>query len=303
MAEPTAPGSLGYMQPHGSSTRDPLLEEATRLAALPTFHSAVREYTIRATAFRRGPRVVNKLISYDKRWRVISYLLYFALDHERYGPAGGATYKRLLDVCTTQLAISPRVLKTALALLQISGYVKTVRNDSDRRSKSYQPTARIFEFVHQWLSYAVNTLDVLEPEMQRARLLREDPEFAKRFLVQAGRARLEDGPIVNRMPNYIAFFGRREGASAVLLAVALSHMDKTDVPSRNEIANRFSISKTQVNTILAEAEAEGFIRFAAGAPRPTELLLEAQRRWISIELATYVQAMRPPRPKPELIPS
>ncbi len=46
MAEPTAPGSLGYMQPHGSSARDPLLEEARRLAALPTFHSAVREYTI-----------------------------------------------------------------------------------------------------------------------------------------------------------------------------------------------------------------------------------------------------------------
>ena len=293
MVESAAPDSFGHVQPHGPSTGDPLLEEAARLAALPTFHRAVREYTIRAAVFRRGPRVVNKLISYDKRWRVVSYLLYFALDHERYGPAGGATYKRLLDLCTTKLAISPRVLKTVLALLQVSGYVKTVRSDSDRRSKFYQPTARIFEFVHQWLSYAVNTLDILEPEMQRARLLREDPEFATRFLVYGGRARLEDEPIVSRMPNYIAFFGRREGATAVLLTVVLSHMDKTDVPSRNQIATRFSMSKTQVNTIFAEADAEGLLRFEAAGPRPTELLLEAHRRWISIEMAFYAQCMRP----------
>ena len=83
MAELAAQESLAFMQPQGSSTRDPLLEEAARLAALPTFHCAVREYTIRATGFRRGPRVVNKLISYDKRWRVVSYLLYFALDRMR----------------------------------------------------------------------------------------------------------------------------------------------------------------------------------------------------------------------------
>ena len=293
MAEPAAQESLGHMQPYGPSARDPLLEEAARLAALPTFDRAVREYMIRAAGFRRGPRVMNKLISYDKRWRVVAYLLYFALDHERYGPAGGATYKRLLELCTARLAISPRVLKTVLALLQVSGYVKTVRNAGDRRSKFYQPTARLFEFVHQWLSYAVNTLDILEPEMQRARLLREDPEFAERFLVHGARAQLEDEPIVNRMPNYIAFFGRREGATAVLLAVMLSHMDETDVPSRNEIATRFSMSKTQVNTIFAEAEAEGLLRSAGGAPRPTELLLEAHRRWISIELAFYAQYMQP----------
>ena len=107
----------------------------------------------------------------------------------------------MLDLCTTRLTISPRVLKTVLALLQVSGYVKTIRSESDGRSKFYQPTARIFEFVHQWVSYAANTLDILEPEMQRARLLREDPEFAKRFLIHGGRAQLEDEPIVNRMPN------------------------------------------------------------------------------------------------------
>ena len=79
----------------------------------------------------------------------------------------------------------------------------------------------------------------------------------------------------------------------MLLTVVLSHMDKTGVPSRNEIATRFSMSKTQVNTIFAEAQAEGFIRFEAGTPRPTEHLLEAQRRWISIEMAFYAQFMQP----------
>jgi DNA-binding MarR family transcriptional regulator len=293
MPETLVSKAFDHIEPCGPAGSDPLLEEAARLAALPAFKRAEREYAIRATAFRRGPRVMNKLISYDKRWRIVSYLLYFALDHERYGPTGGATYNQLLHVCTTRLAISPRILKTVLALLQLSGYVKTVRSERDRRSKFYQPTARMFEFVHQWVSYAANTLDILEPELQRARSLREDPEFARRFLVAGGRAGLEDEPIVNRMPNYIAFFGRREGATAILLAVILAQMDDTAVPSRNELATRFSLSKTQVNTIFAEAEDAGLIRFAAGAPRPTQILLEAQRRWISIELAFYAQHMRP----------
>ena len=275
------------------SEPDALLEEAERMAAMPRFDRAVREYTNRAMRFRQGDKLINKLISYDKRWRVVGYLLYFALDQERYGAQGGASYGRLHDICTARLQISPRVLKTALALLRLSGAVRVVPSDKDARLKLHQPTARLFDFVDEWLHYAVNTLDILEPQIQRARMLREDPGFPRRFLVSMGRERLEDKPMVNRMPEYIAFVGRRDGASAVLLSIILADMDEAALSSRAELAARFSLSKTQVNAVIAEAETAGFVFMENGTPRPTAHLLASHRRWISIELAGYARHMLP----------
>src|SRR4051812_1218918 len=54
--------------------------EAARLAVLPAFPRAVREYTVATARFRESPRLANKLISYHTRWRVVGYLLYLAAD-------------------------------------------------------------------------------------------------------------------------------------------------------------------------------------------------------------------------------
>ena len=43
----------------------------------------------------------------------------------------------------------------------------------DRRLRIYQPTERLIGFVRRWLSYPVVALDILEPQGQRARRLRE----------------------------------------------------------------------------------------------------------------------------------
>ena len=151
---------------------DELIAHAARLLALPAFPRAVREYTVGLARFRESPRLANKLISYDTRWRVVGYLLYLAADRQRFGTDGGATYGRMLEICTRRQEVSPRVLKTMLALLKFTGFVETV-SSADRRSKLYRPTARMDQFVNLWLSYAVSALDILEPDMQRRRMLRE----------------------------------------------------------------------------------------------------------------------------------
>ena len=274
-----------------AKSEDPLLVTAARFAALPTFDAAVQEYVKRALNLRRGPYLVNKLVSYEKRWRLVAYLLYLALDNERFGPTGGATYKRLLEFCATSPSISPRVLKTVLALLQVSGFVTTVRSKADARSKLYRPTAQLLGFADDWMSYAVHTLDILELDEQYVEAFRRNPSFATRFFISAGRERLTSTPLISRMPKYVAFFGRKEGASAVLMTLLQSKFDSAAIPSRAAIATRFSMSKTQVNTILAEAESEGLIRFEDDIPRPTPLFIEAQRRWIAVELAFYARNM------------
>jgi hypothetical protein len=254
---------------------DELLAHAARLLALPAFPRAVREYTVGLARFREAPRLANKLISYDTRWRVVGYLLYLAADRERFGTDGGATYGRMLEICTRRQEVSPRVLKTMLALLKFTGFVETV-SAADRRSKMYRPTARMDQFVDLWLSYAVSALDILEPDMQRTRLLREDPGFSDRFLVSGGRDHLANTPPADRMPEFMALYGARDGAGAAVLAVMLADIDGTPVPSRAAIARRFGLSKTQVSNVLAAGEAKGFFTLdGAGVPAATAHLRDS----------------------------
>src|SRR5260370_41455030 len=120
--------------------QDELAAHAERFVALLAFPRAVREYTGGIARSRESPRLANKLISYDTRWRVVGYLLYLAADRERFGADGGATYARMLEICTRRRVGSPRVLKTILALLKFPGFIETITSATGRRSKFYRPT-------------------------------------------------------------------------------------------------------------------------------------------------------------------
>ncbi len=273
--------------------QDALLREAERLRTSPRFPAAIREYSIGLARFREVPRLINKLISYESRFRVTGYLLYLDADRERFGPAGGATYTRLHELCTRRNEVSPRVLKTTLALLKLTGFVRSSRSETDRRVTFYRPTARMLEFTRSWLGYAVGALDALQPEAQRGRLLREDPDFVRHFLVSGGREHVADTPPADLMPEFIAFFGSQEGAAAVVLSVMLADIDGTPLPSRAQIAKRFGLSKTQVSRMIAEGGRTGFFAVDAdGMPTATPMLRDSYARWISIELAFYARHMR-----------
>jgi len=272
---------------------DTLLAEAAALRALPAFARAIREYTVGLAKFREDSRLVNKMISYDSRHRVVGYLFYLHADRERYGTAGGATYGRLHDLCTRRNEVSPRTLKTTLALLRLTGFVSTVRGEADRRQKFYRPMPRMLAFVEGWLGYATAALDTLQPQMRRGEMLRDDPAFIERFLVCGGRDHVDNEPPADRMPEFIGFFGAREGANAVILAVILSGTDGTPVPSRARIAKRYGLSKTQITNVIGEGERIGYFAVdAAGVAAATQKLRDDFGRWISIELAFYARHMQ-----------
>lgn len=273
---------------------DPLLVQAERFAAMPAFDEAVRAYLAGTTGFRRSNRLMNKLISSHARWRMAGYLLYLYADRERFGADGGATYTNLLAMCSRSPEISPRVLKTMLALLQFTGYVAAKRHSGDGRSKIYKPTPRMQDFMQPWLRYATGTLDILEPEIGRAHLLQNDPGFVDRFLVSSGRAHETAKPLVKYMPEWVAFFGTREGAGAVVLSIMRADIDGTTVPSRAELARAFGISKTQVTKVLQFGETKGyFVLDADGVPAATDFLRATFRQWVATELAFYARHMQP----------
>jgi hypothetical protein len=273
---------------------DTLLVEAAQLRALPAFADAVREYTVAIARFREAPRLIHKLMASETRFRLTAYVFCLAADHDRHGAPGGVTYTQLLELCSQREELSPRVLKTTLALLKLAGFVKTSRSTSDRRSKSYHPTERMMDFVRNWIPHAVNALDVLQPDMQRARMFAQDPDFIRRFAAAAGREHATGIPLIDRMPEFTSFFGKREGAIPVVLAIMLSDIDATPLPSRTQIAKRFGLSKTQVSNILIEGAGRGYFSTdETETPRATAHLRESYARFVSIELAFYARHMRP----------
>ena len=284
--------AAGRTLPSGERLEDSLPAKAAAFAANPSFPAALRAYTISFIGFRQNSGLVNKIVSYHARWRVAGFLLYLHADRERFGPDGGATYGRLVDMCGRKPEVSKRSLKTLLALLQLSGMVTTKRSSHDGRSKVYQPTARMQGFMSPWLTYATTTLDLLEPRQQRARALEADAGFRDKFLVSMGRWHETATPLVERMPDYTAFFGGRDGAGAVLLAVMLADMDGTPVPSRAALSKVFGLSKTQVTSVLREGEALGYFALDdAGVATPTARLREDFRAWVALELAFYAEHM------------
>lgn len=270
------------------------LDEEARLRALPVFSAVVREYTANLIQFRQSQRVINKLIASEARFRVIGHLLYLYSDRERFGPQGGATYGRLRALCEEHGQVSPRVLKTVLTLLGVTGFVDARPDPHDRRRKFYRPTARMLAFVRARLAPTVTLLDLLQPQARRGELLRDDPSFVERFLVSGGRDQIEGRHPADRMSEFMAFFATREGAAAVTPSIALADIDGVAAPSRAQLARRFGLSKTQVSNVIDEGVRRGFLTLDAQAgPAPTPKLRESYAQWISIELAFFARHMQP----------
>ena len=275
----------------------PLLREAAALSAKPEFSQSVRVFAGGMVRFRQAPRLVNKLISHESRFQVIGGLLYLHADRERFGPEGGATYARLLELCTRSDDVSPRVLKTTLALLRLTGFIHSERNPADLRSAYYRPTERLWGLVRQWLSGIVQSLDLLQPQPHYERRLQDDPAFIERFLVAVGRDRIAGLRPVHFMPEFIGFFGRRAGAAAVVMGIMSAYLEGAPVPSRAQIARRFGLSKTQVSSIIADGARLGYFEVdSVGVPAPTLRLQGDFARWISILLAFCVRHMQAPEP-------
>jgi hypothetical protein len=273
--------------------QDSLTVTARRFVATPTFRQAVQRFSEGYLEFRQGPRLLSKLLCRDATWRVIGYLLFLHADREQFGSAG-ATYSRLLELCSRRNEVSRRTLKTMLALMRLAGFIHADISTSDRRIKIYRPTERMMGFVRRWLSYPVAALDILEPEFKRSRSLHSDPGFIERFLVSGGRQFTTATPPTERVPELSFFADGPENAFLILVIIRLAEMHGVPVASRAEIARRFGLSKTQVTSVLSGGAERGFFSIDDnGVPAGTPAVRALYDRWVALELAFYAENMRP----------
>lgn len=274
-------------KPDSSGTDETvLLQDAADLRASPAFSSVLRDYTLALVEFREDPRVINKLISRDARFRVVNYLLYLHASKVLAGEGGGVTYGQMLGLCTSQPDIGVRVLKTMLSMLSLTRNVHVTRDALDRRVKIYTPTDKLFAVVHVRLAPIIAALAVLQPDIPRAAALQNDPLFLMRAVEAHGRLHAAWGLQLYHLAVLTDFAGSREGAGPVIYTVMLSDLDATPLPSIAAMAKRFGLSKTQVWSVLTEGECEGyFAKTETATFVATDKLRDQYSIWTSIELA------------------
>lgn len=253
----------------------------------------MRDYTSALLGFRQDPRVVNKLISNETRFRVINHLLFVHAEKILAGGAGGVTYGEMLDLCAQFPHIGLRVIKSMLPMLVLGSFANVTRDPHDHRVKIYTPSEKLIATVHARLAPIVAALKVLQPDIPRDELLRDDPMFFWRAIYINGRAQLGGGPLVTWMSRFNRFTGSREGAGQVIYAVMLADMDGAPLLSRSALAKQFGLSKTQVWSVFAEGERIGYFSDEGGVPVATKKLRDEYRDWTSVELAFSAGVLRP----------
>ncbi|MFN3935508.1 hypothetical protein [Parvibaculum sp.] len=261
-------------------------QKAKLFRASRHFASVLRDYTAALVAFRRDPRVVNKLISQETRYRVANHFLSLHAGKVLAGGDGGVTYGEMLELCSAFPEIGSRVLKTMLAMMVLTGYARSERSPADRRVKIYMPSSKLIDVACSRLVPIVEALHVLEPDLSRVAALCDDPAFQMRAMHRNGRPQLESELLRSQMPEFVGFAAGREGAAQVVYAVTLADMDAVPLPSRSALARQFGLSKTQVWSVFAEGERLGYFSAGdGGAPVATDKLRDQYGEWTSLELA------------------
>ena len=276
-----------------ATTEDSLLAEAAALQAHPAYDAAARAYTAGLVRFRQNSRLVNKLSAHEVRFRTVGYLLHLSALNRTTGSNGGVSYGQLHELCVARNGeVSPRVLKTMLALMGFAGFVTVGRVAADRRVTLYEPTPRMLDFARLWFRHAAEALDAMEPQLRRADRLARDQAFLDHLLVHAGSDHAS-APPAERLPEFISFFGGREGAAAIVARLTLGGNGAEPPESRAALARQFGLSRTQVSEVIADGVRRGFMTLGDDAmPALTDRLRDLYRRWISIELAFYARHMR-----------
>ena len=271
-----------------------LLAEAAYLKSRPNFDPVMRRYTRDIMAFREAARPYGKLIANEDRFRVVNFFFPLWAQSIATGGSGALTYGDMYAICASGV-VTPRVLKTTLALAVYLGFLTRTQNPQDRRSWLYAPTDKMLKFPYLWLDPATRALDELVPGEALTQRLHSDPNLLLHFFRSAGReyaAGTQPEPLVRE---FMRFCGEKEGATLLAMALLVAEMDDLPPPSRAEVAVQFGLTKSQVAQLVVTGVEMGFLTTRNGATYPTEALRVGHSEWVAVALAFLGHHLRPER--------
>jgi hypothetical protein len=250
-------------RPHEASHAIPDAIEA--MQSHPRFPHAVRAAIRDMVAWYDGNRLLNQLMN-DRARALFTHAalaLHFARDES--DRTSGLTVSRIKAYCTEMQLCSPGRVEAMLALLRISGYLAAVKDDSDRRVRRLVPTEKLIALHRERCKSHLNAMREIVPDAALSIAVLDDPAFmavlARENDRQYRRRRLIEGA-----PELASFVEPKAGL--VLLFVLMLGDDAegefaTERPipiSVSALAQKFTVSRKHVLTILRDAESQGLLR-------------------------------------------
>jgi biotin operon repressor len=259
----------------------------TALIAHPHFNAAMLAAATAVVEQYRGHWILNRLV--NDRGRFVLGLMVLDL-HFNEGDGLGFTAGRLREVAGASGVCSPGRITAFLAALRLVGFLRPVAAD-DRRLRRLAPTERFLDLHRDRLRSLFAALALIDPAGNEAVAALHRPAFIGAFahdLVAAYRRGLRMSGLVPEIQPTV----ERDAGLTMLFSLLVAEASERPV-SIAALAERFSVSRSHVLTVLREAEQAGLATQAGprGGYRAGPALAATLRRFFAIMFLTHLHGI------------
>jgi biotin operon repressor len=228
--------------------------DAAAVAALidhPQFAAAVMAAATAMVEQYHGHWILNRLV--NDRGRFILGLMILDL-HFIDGGGEGFTAGRLREIAGASGVCSPGRITAFLAALRLVGFLRPIAAD-DRRLRRLAPTERFLDFHRDRLRKLFGALAAIDPAGDAAIAALHRPEFLAIFAHTLSVAFRRGFRVADFVPELRPTVERDAGLT-MLFALLVEDAAGRAV-SIASLAQRFSVSRAHVLTVMREAEHAG----------------------------------------------
>jgi hypothetical protein len=215
----------------------------------------------------------------------------------RLDPVNGASLEIMIRGLEASRVASGNRARSMIAMLQDSGAVESVPHPNDGRRLKLVPTPLLHQTHRDWMLSVLGPLSEVETLAAPPEELAAEPRLAERYITSIMLRQTLDGfTIFAGWPEAEAFMNRRHGY-LLMLALAGAQDLRADV-NRAQTARRYGVSPAHVATMLADAEANGWLKRLA----PSSIVeldpafADRLDLWVARELAIVAMWLELKRP-------
>ncbi len=268
---------------------DPLDDVMESIRRHPNFDDAALRYIENVIAWRKSLGRFNR-VGTNIGFHIVNYAMYLHFAGRIGANEHGATFSAMLEICEQRKQCGGRALRTVLAVLGALGYLRSEYSPHDRRIRTYVPSDRLIQQAADIYGYAMGVIDELLPGSRYKETIETDPAFLWQIIAKSGRVIVEDGvQITEHFPELNAIISQAGGLPTTI-SLANAQLRGTPFPSQRELAKSFTVSTSQVRSIVNALPERGLITLAAdGSIADAQPLIDQHKGLIARELALHVK--------------
>ena len=243
-----------------------MVQEVGALAAHPNMSQALRVLATNALDLYRRRPILNLVMNDRGRMAVSHIALHLHYGADPSDPGSGLTTNRFKQVCGEVGLGSPGRAVAILALMRFAGLLVPEPSAHRGQRRRLIPTEAFMALQRDRLRQAFAALNHVRPEGAIGLAQLGSDRFFADFMRAIGEALRADQRPILFAPRMRYFFDRNAGAMILMSLLLLGRPGDSMPPvgplavSVAALARRFSVSRTHVTRMLADAEAEGLLQ-------------------------------------------